>query len=188
MRVQNALRMDPKEARRLAPLSPLGTEPSRNPYRVLPDGTLALELRRKGGAIAGYALIEAEDLPLVAGLRWSLKDTGYVQTAYKKGRAWGNMMHRLLACPEGSGLDVDHINRDRLDNRRSNLRLVSSNDNKQNTGSQRGSASRYRNVCKAEYGWQVYVRGVYYGKFKSEEQAAKVARDVRARLMPYATG
>jgi hypothetical protein len=85
------------------------------------------------------------------------------------------ILHRLLldAPPE---LHVDHINLDTLDNRRSNLRLVTPAENHAN---QRpfGATSRFRGVRWHRGKWvgQVMFRGHlhYLGRFVDEEDAAR---------------
>lgn len=68
------------------------------------------------------------DIEKVKSYRWYLKD-GYAVTSigYKKIK-----MHHLLLGKPIRGKEIDHINRNRLDNRKSNLRFVSSSVNGQN--------------------------------------------------------
>jgi hypothetical protein len=72
------------------------------------------------------ATIDDEDEPLVKGRRW-IYDKGYaVASKYPSGV---ESMHRLIMKCTDPNKVVDHINGDRLDNRRENLRLVSRFDN-----------------------------------------------------------
>lgn len=93
---------------------------------------------------------------------------------------------------------MDHENGDRLDNRRSNLRLATYRTNAQNrsasgnrTTSGRPTSSQYRGVSwsKEKRRWVAHVtvdrKMRYLGAFESEEQADAVATEARARLMPF---
>lgn len=77
------------------------------------------------------AIIDDEDLPRVAGYRWLLSAKGYVicMTGPRSARKsiW---LHRLIAGTP-NGFDTDHRNRNKLDNRKSNLRVAT---RRQNTG------------------------------------------------------
>lgn len=81
------------------------------------------EITLKDGSLA---LIDDEDLGLIGGLTIILRKNGYLQVK-------SQLLHRLImSAPSGS--DVDHINRCKLDNRKSNLRIVSHQENTLNRG------------------------------------------------------
>ena len=74
-------------------------------------------------------LVSAEDFLFVSSLKLSITPRGknafYVQDSHQR------LLHRMLTkCPEG--LQVDHINRNPLDNRRENLRIVTQRENIKN--------------------------------------------------------
>lgn len=68
---------------------------------------------------------------------------------YVKGRMRGSkkiiFMHRYIMYAM-KGYEVDHINQDKLDNRKENLRLCNSTVNKINTPKRAGTTSQYRGV------------------------------------------
>lgn len=142
----------------------------------------------------GIAIVDAADLDLVQGYSWRLlrpnpkNQTKYAGTDQQGRRV---LMHRLiLDAPEG--MEVDHINRDGLDNRRSNLRLVTTLQNAQNRPSQLNGNSRYRGVYhrRDRHTWcaQVRLNGriAYRENFQDEESAALAAAAARQRLMTHA--
>lgn len=92
------------------------------------------------------------------------------------------LMHRELIGV--SGLMVDHINRDSLDNRRQNLRLVTNSQNQMNRQSRLG-ASKYKGVHwnKDNMAWKSQIRvggkKMYLGYFHNEKEAA-IAYDCMA--------
>lgn len=94
-------------------------------------------------------------------------------------------MHRLI-MGNPKGYEVDHINNDKLDNRRENLRLVTRSVNEQNKPSPNGT-SKFKGVHwagkarKWRAGIKVNYRMIHLPYFESEEDAAR-AYDRAARL------
>ncbi len=98
-----------------------------------------------------------------------------------------------LVGPSYRHLQVDHHNRDRLDNRRENLRAGPSILNRQNTGAQGGS-SRFRGVYydtragrRKRWAARVMLNGVKrrLGYFSTELEAAHAVEAFRASEMPW---
>jgi hypothetical protein len=104
-----------------------------------------IPLLRKDGSVAAHALVDDDDFVWLDQWVWryDARD-GYA----RRGR--GVKMHRLvLGLEPGDGKIGDHINGDRLDNRRSNLRVVSAAGNAQNTLGKAASRSAFRGVSWA---------------------------------------
>src|SRR5439155_26016303 len=80
-------------------------------------------LRGRNGEPRAWSLIDAADAKRVLQFPWYLDTYGYAITHMSfEGVRRTVLMHRfLLDAP--AGICVDHRNRDRLDNRRPNLRL-----------------------------------------------------------------
>lgn len=162
---------------------------------VSSDGLSAqLPLCARDGSVRAYVTVDAVDAAWANQWRWHLNDNGYAARNEWAGggRYITYALHReLLGLVAGDGLDGDHIDRDRLNCRRSNLRAIADGKNSQNV-SARGGASEYRGVTwsKLHKKWRVVVRlnrkTHHIGLFDDENVAAKVARQARARLMPYA--
>lgn len=84
------------------------------------------------------SLIDEADAELATVCNWHSSTNGRDQTFYVKGRPLSTKgkqgtlvrLHRLLLC--FPLLQVDHINRNGLDNRRCNLRLVTQSENMAN--------------------------------------------------------
>jgi hypothetical protein len=102
-----------------------------------------------------------------------------VRTIYLPGgKTKHQAMHRLIVDAPSS-LEVDHINGDPLDNRRSNLRLATHVQNQWNKPGRDGSTSQYKGVSldRRRKSWKadLVVKGkyVYLGRFPSEIEAAK---------------
>lgn len=83
--------------------------------------------------------------------------------------------------------DIDHINHDRTDNRASNLRVVSRQENCRNSSLSRRNTSGHAGItwCKRTHKWMAQIhpdgRGVYLGRYAKfdEAVAARKAAEVR---------
>lgn len=83
--------------------------------------------------VVAWALVDDEDYPMVARLRWHLGGDGYAVHSYKPpGRSPRVLpMHRLI-MPPPDGLQIDHINGRPRDNRKANLRVCNQTQNQWN--------------------------------------------------------
>ena len=115
-----------------------------------------------------------------------LQVSRYVKTKYGRARE-DYAFHRLL-IKNKSGNQIDHINRNKLDNRRENLRLVRRSYNLQNRNKFKHSVSNYVGVtfdCKknVKKPWISRItkdrKRIYLGSFKTELEAA-MAYDEKA--------
>jgi hypothetical protein len=72
--------------------------------------------------------IDLEDFWKVKNICWNQSDTGYIISDINNKRT---RLHRfIMNCPDG--MDVDHINHNKLDNRKNNLRIVTRSQNHMN--------------------------------------------------------
>jgi len=69
-------------------------------------------------------------------------------------------MHRFLMNAE-KGQMIDHVNRNKLDNRRSNLRFCDKSTNGMNRVATKNNKSGYKNIYISKYGFavQIWQRG-----------------------------
>lgn len=126
--------------------------------------------------VKGYKVkIDRADWDRICAYKWHIGSTGYaVWRGVKDGRKQTIRMHRLITgCP--AGRIVDHINHDRLDNRRSNLRVCTQSENMRNLRDQ-GKGYWYQQQNK---NWVVEVHGKHRGTFSTEQEAKEFAERVR---------
>ena len=98
------------------------------------------------------AIVDDCDYVWLSEWKWCVSHQGYaMRTEYIQGSGRKHqmnsvyLMHRIIMnAPEG--MCVDHINRDKLDNRRSNLRLATRAENLWNAGMSAANTSGYRGV------------------------------------------
>lgn len=121
-----------------------------------------------------HTIIDAADAALLPG-KWHLSTKGYA-VARRGGRIVS--MHRIILGVK-PGQFTDHANGDRLDNRRSNLRIATPGQNSANTKSHRDATSAFKGVYRptGRNKWQarIMVAGVarHLGCFDDEQDAAR---------------
>jgi|GEM_PF-1927513 len=105
---------------------------------------------------------------------WCIDSLGYANS--KKGRA-----HTLIMGKQPKGFVIDHINGNKLDNRRSNLRICTHRQNMQNQQVQSRSSTGYKGVWLDKRArtkpYQAMIKHIgerfYLGTYKTPEDAAK---------------
>ncbi len=122
------------------------------------------------------AKVDSEDFDWLTELgSWSLSKTGY---AYNRGLK----MHRVIFAYHGlcnKGESLDHINRDKLDNRKANLRIADNRQNAGNVGLLNTNTSGIRGVYwhKTEQKWiaALYINNKKktIGRFTNKKDAAQ---------------
>jgi hypothetical protein len=131
-----------------------------------------------------FAIVDDEDYPVISRVTWHLSSHGYATT--------GKFYLHALLMGFPSNRVVDHINRNPLDNRKHNLRLVTSQHNLMNRGQQRNhKTSPYKGVYRRKHllknPWQASIAKTIDGKqktyvlgyFATAEEAAR-AYDAKA--------
>lgn len=154
-----------------------------------------IPLRGRGGVIRAFAIVDPDVFADLGDQRWNLHPCGYPvrNVGGRDSRQQLRLSRVIMDLEPGDPREVDHINGDKLDNRRKNLRITTRAQNAQNFGSRPGSSSKYRGVTwhKAAGKWmaQHILNGErhYLGLFEDEDDAGRAAAEWRAANMPYAT-
>lgn len=105
---------------------------------------------------AAQFVIDDADAPLVLQRRWNLSCVnGYPSATFHQRRV---LLHILLMGPAPDGLEWDHKDRDKLNNRRDNFRLVTRQVNTRNVDLQRNNSTGITGVRKfSDTRWEAYI-------------------------------
>lgn len=141
----------------------------------------------------GYeTIIDLEDADKVNGFNWRAhKQLSNVYAVREVrlpcGKRTSLYVHRLV-MGDPSGLVIDHINGDGLDNRKENLRAVRHQQNIHNTKPPKNNSSGYKGVSfdKTRNKWQAKItfnrKQLHLGRFDTIEEAVEAYDKAFTRL------
>lgn len=145
-----------------------------------------INMRNRAGEIVARARVDAVDYERLSAHRWCW-DGRYPR---RNVGGYSIRMHReLLGLGRGDPRQGDHINGDRLDNRRANLRILPSQAAQvQNVAAHGGGTSKHRGVFfdRARGKWVAIAGRARRQRFDTEAEAARAAALWRRESMPYA--
>ena len=167
-----------------------------------PDGTpksfgnaFATTVKQKNDALTRAQLIEQFDLDPETGFIARKNrapneklEGGYVRYFVNGKRYLGHRLMWLYVYGDFPVEDIDHINRNRSDNRICNLRLVSAAENKQNQNLYKNNSSGYRGVriYKPSGKWVAVIKAnckrFHLGYFKTQDEAIAMYESARKKL------
>jgi hypothetical protein len=127
-----------------------------------------------------YAIVDAVDYDWLSQWKWTYS-SGYARrTVQENGKEIRVYMHRQILNPLSCFL-VDHINRNKLDNRKSNLRLSNKSLNAANSKVRIDNTSGFKGVAYNSdlKKWVAKLNRQHIGVFYSKEEAA-LAYNARA--------
>jgi HNH endonuclease/AP2 domain len=142
-------------------------------------------------------LIDAKNSEMTSSVKWQAVWQEANQSYYAVGEPGGcrQYLHRAtVATRDGeikSGMQVDHKNRDTLDNREDNLRVATSGQNRCNAKKKSwrgGMSSKYKgvNFHKAQQKWRATIsvgrKQTHLGTFASEIDAARAYNVAATRM------
>jgi hypothetical protein len=150
-------------------LKDFGTVQNKQKKMETQEKEFKIPLRNRKGDVVDYALVDEEDFERVNKVKWCKTADGYAH-----GIVDGKLcyMHRILFDEIPRGQVVDHINHDRLDNRKQNLRVVTKSVNNQNK-SARGVVRYIGVVPDRTNKFKAVFRNQYLGVFDDKLEAAR---------------
>jgi hypothetical protein len=122
-------------------------------------------------------MVDDEDFNYLDALNWQVDNQNVVSTHTKINGE--RLIHRIILKPP-KGVEIDHIDGNRLNNQKSNLRFATSSQNKINRGARKDNKSGYKGVSwhKQRKCWTVRltINGKYkhLGLYKDIKKAAQV--------------
>ncbi len=128
-----------------------------------------------------YALVDYQDGDLVANHYWHRSSTGYAVATVGRKHLY---MHRLILDAHHDVM-VDHIDGNKLNNQRRNLRICTNSENMRNKLELKANKSGHRGVCRKKGHWKwtatikVNTKNVHLGYFAKKEEAiaARIAAE-----------
>lgn len=136
-------------------------------------------MKNKSGEVVAESLIDLEDVDVVLQHKWTLGSHGYITSGAGKNQI---LLHRLLSnAPQN--VYVDHINRNKLDNRKLNYRFCTNQENNRNKDLYSHNSSGITGVTwnKERNKWQAQIvvnnKNISLGRFDDFENAVKVRLD-----------
>lgn len=137
--------------------------------------------------------IDDDDYEVVSRYSWCIVE-GYPATnipVSKDLRPKGQKtvrLHLLLLGKALEGFEWDHLDQDKLNNCRQNLRLATSQMNRRNRGLRIDNISGITGVWKEKNRWRAAIQGydsVHLGCFSTFEEAVKARLDYEKTLSGY---
>lgn len=127
-----------------------------------------------------FALVDNEDFDYLNQFSWSLMGKGYVRRGVRIGNKNKTIaLHReIMKHPEGK--EIDHINHNKLDNQKSNLRICSHQENLRNQKIRIDNSTGFKGVCyrynlSKTRPWQARIffngKDNHLGLFATKEEA-----------------
>lgn len=145
-------------------------------------------IRARDGRQVATALVDESDYLVLSQFTWRLHTTGYACRSVDDVTVY---LHQEVMGTPPEGKEVDHVSRNRLDNRRVNLRFVSSAENSQNRSVHRNNTSGSRGVhwVPRVQKWSARVRSggrlMWSAYFPTLEAANTAVMEARQRLFPF---
>lgn len=128
---------------------------------------------------------DIDDFDKIKDYYWNIS-TGYVESETNRIK-FRTKMHRLIMDCTDSTLDIDHINHNKLDNRKENLRIVTRSQNQMNLSKKSNNTSGTTGVYfnKSTNSWVATIqknkKRIYLGHFELYGEAVKARKDAECK-------
>jgi len=128
------------------------------------------------------SIINIDDIEKINKIKWHLSNTGYAITSLPERKS--KFLHNFILnrIPNKQNC-VDHINRNRLDNRKNNLRIVTPQNNSINKGKQSNNTSGHVGVSfdKSRNKYAPHIKlhrkKIFLGRYDTIEEAIEIRKN-----------
>ena len=154
-----------------------------NDYEMIDHGAaVRLALTNVSGEVVAYTIIDVGDFGLALSRRWGLSDRGYAVHRSNGRSVW---LHKLLLGDAAQGREGDHKDGDRLNNRRSNLRPATVQENAYNKKARSRSGYKGVYLCSNSARWMAQItvekKTYHLGCFSTPADAARAYNEAAVK-------
>lgn len=154
------------------------------------DGTAVIRLHNRKKELVGNCLVDDEDWHRLSLFGWCSGAGGYANAGINGTTVLMHrmLMHRMLMPGVGR---VDHRDRNKINNQKSNLRSIDASGNSQNRTVTAAASSSFLGVSKTNLRWRATImkdgKRYYLGMFPTELHAARAYNSAALELYddPY---
>jgi hypothetical protein len=123
-----------------------------------------------------YAIVDNDDYFKMSLTDWEINKDGYVCSVYHITMPTVRMHRQIMGLKRNDGVIVDHINHNKLDNRKCNLRICTNSENIRNSVPHKNKLCKSKGVYyyKGRFTCRITVdnKMIYLGRFSTERMAA----------------
>lgn len=141
--------------------------------------------------ILGYTMIDDEHAIELSQYTYRLTSNGHAMRSNKTHNVYLTQdIARLMNWVVPAGMCIDHIDRDKLNNQSSNLRIATKSEDMANVGPWSHNTSGYHGVCRCSnsHKWRAFIKvagkQIRFGRFDDPRDAAQAVNDAYARFYP----
>lgn len=129
-----------------------------------------------------YAVVDDDDYEFLSKKNWSAQWSPFTESYYAVSEENGKRIHmHAIVNKTPLGMQTDHVDRNTLNNCKSNLRSVTASQNNMNKDKQKNNTSGFKGVVKHGNNWRARIKinkKLYsLGTFKTPEEAAQAYDD-----------
>jgi len=138
-----------------------------------------MDLYNLRGEKINETIFDAEDICLISDYKWGISSQGYA--VYNGGEI--GLASLIMGFRGNRNRVIDHLNRNKLDNRKSNLKVCSKSENAVNAKIRKDNTSGIKGVSwdKKREKWQVHMsvgkKVKSFGRFLKKEDAIAILQN-----------